>query len=75
MINIVHLGLIGFDLNYYPMKRKTNNKPKQEDSEESSNKKQKEYIELEIEENFFVKTLDHDRKRLEKWKFGRRNFP
>lgn len=36
---------------------------------------QDELREVEIEKNFFIQTKDHDKKRLEKWKIGRKNFP
>lgn len=42
---------------------------------EISKNTSKEFIEVEIEKNFFIKTLNHDRARLEKWKIGRRNYP
>lgn len=55
-------------------KRKKSPKPKNENSKELIKNESKEYVEVEIEKNFFIKTLNHDRSRLEKWKIGRRNF-
>lgn len=50
-------------------KAKTNEEKNQE-----LTKKSDESVEVQIEKNFFVKTRNPDRVRLEKWKIGRRNF-
>lgn len=42
---------------------------------EPSKNSEKKFIEIEIEKNFFIKTLNHDRNRLEKWHIGRKNYP
>lgn len=57
------------------MKKKKNSKPTNVNSKQASKNTPKEFVEVEIEKNFFVKTQDPDRVRLEKWQIGRRNFP
>lgn len=42
---------------------------------EKSKTSSKEFVEIEIEKNFFIKTQNPDRTRLEKWKIGRKNYP
>ena len=55
-------------------KRNKNSNPKNDKSKELAKNKPEEFVEVEIEKNFFIKTLNHDRARLEKWKIGKKNF-
>lgn len=58
-------------MNLSEKKIKTNEEKKQV---QSKDKPSDDMVELQIEKNFFIKTTDHDRKRQEKWKIGKRNF-
>ena len=58
------------------MKKKNKNlKPKIDNSKELSKNNSKEYVEVQIEKNFIIKTRNHDKTRLEKWQIGRKYFP
>ena len=56
-------------------KRKKIPNPTNDNSKEPSKNTSNELVEVEIEKNFFIATKNHDKTRLEKWLFGRRNFP
>ena len=55
-------------------KRKNHSEPQKEDTPELSKNYPEEFVDVEIEKNFIIRTNVHDRSRLEKWKMGRRNF-